>query len=63
MRGTHIVSFDMKRLGVRRTAQIFATRQARSKWFMMESYLIIVLLTFVLSTTGMCASNTAYSSR
>ena len=52
MRGTHIVSFDMKRLDVRYRTQIIDTRQARNKPFVMDFYIIIVLLTLVLSSSG-----------
>lgn len=52
MRGAHIVSFDTKRLDVRPRTQILDTRQARSKPFVMDCYIIIVLLTLMLSSSG-----------
>jgi predicted nucleic acid-binding Zn ribbon protein len=52
MRGTHIVSFDMKRLGVKHRTQILDTRQARNRLFTMDYSIIIVLLTVVLSSSG-----------
>ena len=46
------MSFHMKRLGVKHRTQILDTRQARNKPFTMDYYIIIVLLTLVLSSSG-----------